>query len=224
MIPVTPENAATVDFSHPYFASGLSLLVRAGAPPATLAALDGKTVAFRKQSFNDYGGELERVAKDHGVRIDVRYFPSTETAVAALARGEAAAMGGNFVDLDAIVRRMHGFSVDRGARRGAAVAVAVKRASRRRPPLGNARRRRVCDALGRATAPDRQWTAGTFCLVQNYGTVSGRLVLPVRPRPLLRPRPQPDVTSLSASPSSAALFVATRTVTCPGSADESCTL
>ena len=127
MIPVTPENAATVDFSHPYFASGLSLLVRAGAPPATLAALDGKTVAFRKQSFNNYGGELERVAKDHGVRIVVRYFPSTETAVAAVARGEAAAIGGNFVDLDAYRKAHDGFSVDRAIVEERLVAVAVKK-------------------------------------------------------------------------------------------------
>lgn len=126
MIPVTQENAAMVDFSHPYFSSGLSLLVRAGAPPATLAALDGKTVAFRKQSFNDYGGELERVAKDHGVHVVVRYFPSTETAAAAVARGEAAAMGGNFVDLEAYRKEHAGFSVDRALLEERLVAVAVK--------------------------------------------------------------------------------------------------
>src|SRR5512146_105844 len=65
MIPVTPQNAAQVDFSHPYFASGLTLLVRAGAARLTLAQLAGKTVAFRKQSFNDYGGELQRIAREH---------------------------------------------------------------------------------------------------------------------------------------------------------------
>jgi len=127
MIPVTPENAALVDFSHPYFASGLTLMVRAGTPPLTLAALDGKTVAFRKQSFNDYGGELERIAREHGVKVAVRYFPSTATAAGAVARGEVAAMGGNFVDLDAYRKEHAGFVVDASLVEERKVAVAVKK-------------------------------------------------------------------------------------------------
>jgi putative glutamine transport system substrate-binding protein len=126
MIPVTPENAAEVDFSHPYFASGLSLLVHGAARP-TLAGLVGKTVAFRKQSFNNYGGELERVARDHGVKISVRYFTTAQQAADAVARGEAAAMGGNFVDLQAYARDHAGFTVDAALLEERTVAVAVKK-------------------------------------------------------------------------------------------------
>lgn len=127
MIPVTRENAAQVDFSHPYFASGLTLLVRAGAPRLTLAELAGKTVAFRKQSFNDYGGELSRMAQAHGVQVAVRYFPSEAAAAAAVARGEVAALGGNFVDLEAWAREHSGFAVDATLLEPRQVAVAVKK-------------------------------------------------------------------------------------------------
>ena len=126
MIPVTPENAADVDFSHPYFASGLSLLVRGTAKP-TLAGLAGKTVAFRKQSFNNYGGELERIAREHRLPITVRYFATAQQAADAVARGEVAAMGGNFVDLEAFAREHPGFSVDAALLEERTVAVAVKK-------------------------------------------------------------------------------------------------
>jgi putative glutamine transport system substrate-binding protein len=127
MIPVTPENAAQVDFSHPYFASGLSLLVRAGQPALTLAALDGKTIAFRKQSFNDHGGELTRLAAEHKVKVTVRYFPTMAAAAQAVAAGEAAAMGGNFVDLDAWRKEHPGFTVDAALLDERQVAVALKK-------------------------------------------------------------------------------------------------
>ena len=127
MIPVTPENSAQVDFSHPYFAQGLSLLLRAGAPPLTLANLDGKTVAFRKQSFNDHGGELVRLAAARGVKVTVRWFPSVAAAADAVAKGEVAAMGGNFVDLDAYRKGHAGFTVDAALLDERLVAVAVKK-------------------------------------------------------------------------------------------------
>ncbi|MCU1280627.1 MAG: amino acid transporter substrate-binding protein [bacterium] len=127
MIPVTAENAAQVDFSHPYFASGLSLLVRAGTPPKALQDLDGKVVAFRKQSFNDHGGELSRLAAARGVKIEVRYYPSTAAAAQAVASGAAAAMGGNFVDLDSWRKEHAGFTVDAALLEERMVAVAVKK-------------------------------------------------------------------------------------------------
>ena len=127
MIPVTAENATQVDFSHPYFAQGLSLLVRAGSPRLTLQELDGKTIAFRKQSFNDHGGELVRLAAEHGVKINLRWFPSTTEAAAALTRGEVVAMGGNFIDLDAYRKEHPGFTVDASLLDERMVAVAVKK-------------------------------------------------------------------------------------------------
>ncbi len=127
MIAVSDENARQCDFSHPYFSAGLSLLLPDGARPMKLDELAGKTVAFRKQSFNDYGGELARIAKERGVDVRVRYYASFDEAVHAVERGEAAAMGGNFVDLDAWRKAHKGFVVDNGLLEERAVAVAVKK-------------------------------------------------------------------------------------------------
>jgi aspartate/glutamate/glutamine transport system substrate-binding protein len=127
MIPVSDENKKLCDFSHPYFVSGMSLLVRDGTKRLALADLDGKTVAFRKQSFNDHGGELSRIAKEHGLTVTVRYFPTFDEAVHAVERGEAVAMGGNFVDLDAWQKVHKGFVVDTTLLDERAVAVGVKK-------------------------------------------------------------------------------------------------
>ena len=127
MIPVTPQNAAVVDFSHPYFESGLSLLARAGAAPRALAELAGKTIGFRKQSYNDPGSELRRAAQARGVDVQVRYFPSMADAQAALDAGQIAAIGGNGVDLGAWARAHAGLAVDTALFPRTDVAVAVKK-------------------------------------------------------------------------------------------------
>jgi len=124
MVPVTDDNARQCALSHPYFSSGLSLLLRDDAHTMTLADLAGKTVAFRKQSFNDYGAEMRRIA---GATVDVRYYPSFEAAAAAVKAGQAAAMGGNFVDLDAWRAKHTGFKVNAELLEERRVAVAVKK-------------------------------------------------------------------------------------------------
>lgn len=91
MIPVTADNARQCDLSYPYFSSGLSLLTLAGAPAAALSTLAGKTVAFRK---------LQRLAVERGIELEVRYYPTFAGAINAVMKGEAAAMGGSFVELD----------------------------------------------------------------------------------------------------------------------------
>ncbi len=123
MIPVTADNARQCDFSRPYFSSGLSLLVRDGARPLRIAELAGRTVAFRKQSYNDHGAELLRLAPD----ARVRYYPTLDAAAEAVRRGEAVAVGGNFVDLDAWRGRHAGFQVNAGLLDEQRVAVAVKK-------------------------------------------------------------------------------------------------
>jgi len=57
----------------------------------------------------------------------VRYFPSTEAATQAVTAGEVAAMGGNFVDLEAWRKEHAGFSVDAALLEERVVAVAVKK-------------------------------------------------------------------------------------------------
>jgi len=127
MIPVTADNLGQCDLSHPYFSAGLSLLVPSSAPPLTLKDLGGKTIAFRKQSFNDYGAELQRIADEAGVKLTIRYYPTFDQAVGAVAKGEAVAVGGNFVDLDAYRKEHAGFTVNAALLEERQVAVAVKK-------------------------------------------------------------------------------------------------
>ena len=127
MIPATADNATQCDFSHPYFSSGLSLLTNAGGKPLTLNDLAGKTIAFRKQSYNQYGAELQRIADESGVKLVVRYYSSFDAAVKGLAAGEAVAMGGNFVDLDAYRAQHAGLSVNSDLLEERQVAVAIKK-------------------------------------------------------------------------------------------------
>jgi aspartate/glutamate/glutamine transport system substrate-binding protein len=127
MMPVTDENMAQCDLSHPYFSAGLSLLMPSGTPPPALKDLAGKTIAFREQSFNNYGAELQRIADEAGVKLTVRYYPSFEEAIKAVSSGEAVAMGGNLVDLDAYRKAHAGFSVNAKLLEERRVAVAVKK-------------------------------------------------------------------------------------------------
>jgi aspartate/glutamate/glutamine transport system substrate-binding protein len=127
MIPVTAENSRQCDFSHPYFSSGLSLLLRGDAKLPSLSELSGKVIAFRKQSFNDYGAELSRIAAEHQVKLEVRYYPTFDAAVNAVKNGEALAMGGNFVDLDAYRQQHGGFQVNAELLEERRVAVAVRK-------------------------------------------------------------------------------------------------
>jgi putative glutamine transport system substrate-binding protein len=127
MIPITAENESQCALSHPYFSSGLSLLLKSTGQSMKLADLGGKTVAFRKQSFNDYGGELRRVAQARGIEVTVKYYPSFEAAADAVARGEAAAMGGNFIDLDTYRAAHEGFMVNDQLLEERRVGVAVRK-------------------------------------------------------------------------------------------------
>lgn len=127
MIPVTTENASQCEFSHPYFSSGLSLLTSAGTKPMSVNDLAGKTVAFRKQSYNQYGAELQRIADERGVKLTIRYYDSFEAAAKAVSSGEAVAMGGNFVDLDAYRTQHPGFNVNADLLEQRQVAVAVRK-------------------------------------------------------------------------------------------------
>lgn len=152
MIPVSDDNARQCDFSHPYFAAGMSLLLRDGAArPRTLDALAQKTIAFRKQAFNDHGAELLRLTKARGIAVTVRYFPTFDEAAAAVARGQAAAMGGNFVDLAAWQKSHAGFVVDATLFDERAIAVAVKKGEHALLEAVNA----TIDALSRSGELER---------------------------------------------------------------------
>jgi aspartate/glutamate/glutamine transport system substrate-binding protein len=127
MIPVTAENSAQCDFSHPYFSSGLSLLLAGNAQPLKLGDLAGKTIAFRKQSYNNHGAELQRLAQERGIKVNVRYYATFDEAVKSLTTGEAVAMGGNFVDLEAYRNAHPGFTVNDNLLEERRIGVAVKK-------------------------------------------------------------------------------------------------
>jgi putative glutamine transport system substrate-binding protein len=127
MIPITAQNASECELSHPYFSSGLSLLTPANVQPMSLTDLAGKTIAFRKQSYNNYGAELQRIADERGVKLQIRYYPTFEDAAKAVTAGEASAMGGNFVDLDTYQKDHAGFRVNRALLEERQVAVAVRK-------------------------------------------------------------------------------------------------
>jgi aspartate/glutamate/glutamine transport system substrate-binding protein len=124
MIPMTADSARQCDFSHPYFSSGVSLLVRGGIKLEDLA---GKSIAFRQQSHNQYGAELQRIAVERNVKVTVRYYPTIEAAADAMVKGEVAAVGGNFVDLDTYRKQRTGFAVDTTLLEERQVGVAVKK-------------------------------------------------------------------------------------------------
>ena len=86
---ITPERAETVDFTEPYLEADQSLLTRSGAgtstfdellstPFASVGVVDGSTgQAFVAESADD---------------IEVKVYPSTETALAALTNGNVDAV------------------------------------------------------------------------------------------------------------------------------------
>jgi ABC-type amino acid transport substrate-binding protein len=105
----------------------LSLLLPEKSKTQVLQDLAGKTIAFRKQSFNDYGRELSRIAEERGVKLVVKYYPSFDDAAKAVTSGEAAAIGGNFVDLDAYRKAHAGLKINDTLLEERRVAVAVRK-------------------------------------------------------------------------------------------------
>src|SRR4051812_19199755 len=126
MIPINAENQKLYDLSHPYFASGVSLMARQDATATGLADLEGKTVAVLKQSFNNFGVELQRIAEERGLHVTTRYYPTFTAAAAAVSSGEAAAMVSSLVDFDAFMKDHPGYKLI-GKSEPRACAVAVKK-------------------------------------------------------------------------------------------------
>jgi putative glutamine transport system substrate-binding protein len=127
MIPVNPTMQRQYDLSHPYFASGETLMIRQDSPANTLSDVAGKTIAVLKQGFNDHGAVLQRIAHERGVAVTTRYYPSFDSAANAVSTGEAAAMVGNFVDLEAFRKDHPGFKLLGKLLENQQFAVAVKK-------------------------------------------------------------------------------------------------
>jgi putative glutamine transport system substrate-binding protein len=126
MIPINAENQRQYELSHPYFESGLALLVTKGSQVNGIDGLKGTMVAVLQQGFNNYGVEIERAAEKRNLQSKTRFYPTFDDAAQALSRGEASAMAGNFVDISAYVKshpeyrvvflepRLHAVAVKKG--------------------------------------------------------------------------------------------------------------
>ncbi len=108
MLPVTDEAKAQADYSDPYAAGGLTLLVRKGAGVEGLKGLRGKTVAGAKTNDHDFAADLKAIAREEGVAITVLTCPTDKDATEAVKAGRAQAVVSNNMNLDALLEREPG--------------------------------------------------------------------------------------------------------------------
>lgn len=83
---VTPELRATLDFSRPYLAAGLSVLARSGHASRYPTAQDVRAAAVPAGVRR--GSRAEDYARRYLPRADLRIFDSPDDAVAALLAGQ----------------------------------------------------------------------------------------------------------------------------------------
>jgi ABC-type amino acid transport substrate-binding protein len=81
---ITPERAETVDFTEPYLEADVSLLTRSGASTSTLDEL--LTTPFSSVGVID-GSTGQTFADESADDIEIKVYPSVETALAALTNG-----------------------------------------------------------------------------------------------------------------------------------------
>lgn len=83
---VTPELRATLDFSRPYLAAGLSVLARSGRASRYPTAHDVRSAAVPVGVLRD--SRAETYARRYLPRADIRPFDTSDAAVAALRAGQ----------------------------------------------------------------------------------------------------------------------------------------
>ena len=79
---ITDERSKIVDFSDPYYHSGMKLLVRSDSDIESLEDLDGKKVSTKIGSTS-----YEYLERNVGDRAEIAPYPSTETMYMALTGG-----------------------------------------------------------------------------------------------------------------------------------------
>lgn len=83
---IKPERAKVVDFSEPYYESGLSVLVKSDSKLASSADIDGKKIATKQATSSvDY-------LKTHAKNAEVSSFPNIDNAFLELQTGRVDAV------------------------------------------------------------------------------------------------------------------------------------
>lgn len=85
-ISITPERSKLVDFSAPYYQSGLSVLVRRDSKLTSSAQIDGAKVATKQATSS------VEYLKAHAPRAEINSYPSIEAAYQELQSGHVDAV------------------------------------------------------------------------------------------------------------------------------------
>jgi ABC-type amino acid transport substrate-binding protein len=112
MLRVSVESAQTVDFSTPYFSSGLAVLQTAEGTIQSMADLAGKTLAVIDRNDGDAAVALAAVADGTGPHPVVLKVANFRDAVRALAEHKADALLSEAVNIDVFLAR-HGQGLKR---------------------------------------------------------------------------------------------------------------
>jgi putative glutamine transport system substrate-binding protein len=102
MIAITDERKQQVDFSAPYWESGIALLVPQSSAIAKLDDLAGKKLLAVRQTTNDPSAELVRRAR--GVTFSVDRVTSFAEAEKRIADGKADGLVSQAANIDAFVK------------------------------------------------------------------------------------------------------------------------
>ena len=132
MLRVTAESALEVDFSTPYFSSGLAVLQAADGKIGSQQDLAGKTLAVIERNDGDAVAMLAEVAGGSGQKPQLLKVASFTAAVQAIAQHQVDGLLSEAVNIDVFLTR-HGTGYKRSpllSEGQYAVAVAVAKGNR----------------------------------------------------------------------------------------------
>jgi putative glutamine transport system substrate-binding protein len=102
MIPV--GTVPDVEFSIPYFAGGLALMVARDSPIHRVSDLVGTHVGIVRAHANDPTAEVRRIFAERKIAVSVEFFDRVDDAAEALAARKIAAVAGQLANLDGWTR------------------------------------------------------------------------------------------------------------------------
>lgn len=108
MLRVTPDNAKVVDFSTPYYQSGLAILLAKDSAITGKRDLAGKTLAVVERNDGDAAAMLAAVEAAAGARPKVLRVANFREGAAAISEGRAAGLISEAVNIDVFLARHPG--------------------------------------------------------------------------------------------------------------------
>lgn len=109
MFAINAVDAALVDFSEPYYETGLAIMHRPGAAIGSLADLDGLRLVSMEKHSSDPGGALLQLAEAAGAKPQIRRVSRFEEGARQVAAGEADGFVAMHADLDVFMQDHPGF-------------------------------------------------------------------------------------------------------------------